>query len=114
MAKWPIGVFTSVDAGLGVKLEVAKELGVPTIQLHAPHQHTRTQQNADAFLERLKEFDITLTCVFGGFEGDRPNSGGAPRSRFAVNLRSPPEGIGLSRHREFARLPPLPGRPWLC
>ena len=36
MEKWPIGVFTSVDAGLGVKLEVAHELGVPTIQLHAP------------------------------------------------------------------------------
>jgi L-ribulose-5-phosphate 3-epimerase len=28
MEKWPIGVFTSVDAGLGVKLEVAHELGV--------------------------------------------------------------------------------------
>ena len=36
MEKWHIGVFTSVDAGLGVKLEVAHELGVPTIQLHAP------------------------------------------------------------------------------
>ena len=34
MAKWPIGVFTSIDAGLGVKLEVAHELGIPTIQLH--------------------------------------------------------------------------------
>jgi hypothetical protein len=37
MEKWPIGVFASVDAGLGVKLEVAHDLGVPTIQLHAPH-----------------------------------------------------------------------------
>ncbi len=27
MEKWPIGVFTSIDAGLGVKLEVAHELG---------------------------------------------------------------------------------------
>ena len=34
MEKWPIGVFTSIDAGLGVKIEVAHELGVPTIQLH--------------------------------------------------------------------------------
>ena len=40
MEKWPIGVFTSVDAGLGVKLEVAHELNVPTIQLHAPAQST--------------------------------------------------------------------------
>jgi sugar phosphate isomerase/epimerase len=68
--KWPIGVFTSVDAGLGVKLEVAKELGVPTIQLHAPHPSSRTKDQADKFLARLKEFGIQLTCVFGGFEGE--------------------------------------------
>ena len=70
MEKWPLGVFTSVDAGLGVKLEVAKELGVPTIQLHAPHQSTRTKENAERFKAKLKEMGITLTCVFGGFEGE--------------------------------------------
>jgi sugar phosphate isomerase/epimerase len=70
MEKWPIGVFASVDAGLGVKLEVAHELGVPTIQLHAPHAATRNQANADAFLKRLSGFGIQLTCVFGGFEGE--------------------------------------------
>lgn len=70
MEKWPIGVFTSVDAGLGVKLEVAHELGVPTIQLHAPAKATRTQENADKFLARLNELGITLTAVFGGFEGE--------------------------------------------
>lgn len=70
MEKWPIGVFASVDAGLGVKLEVAHELGVPTIQLHAPHQATRTQANATAFLKRLADYNIQLTCVFGGFEGE--------------------------------------------
>jgi sugar phosphate isomerase/epimerase len=68
--KWPIGVFASVDAGLGVKLEVARDLGVPTIQLHAPHEATRTQANADAFLKRLADYNIELTCVFGGFEGE--------------------------------------------
>jgi sugar phosphate isomerase/epimerase len=70
MEKWPIGVFASVDAGLGVKLEVAHDLGVPTIQLHAPHQGTRTQAAADAFLKRLADYGIKLTCVFGGFEGE--------------------------------------------
>ncbi len=70
MEKWPIGVFTSVDAGLGVKLEVAHELGVPTIQIHAPHKATRTQEAATKFLARLKEYGITLTAVFGGFEGE--------------------------------------------
>lgn len=70
MEKWPIGVFTSVDAGLGVKLEVAQELGVPTIQLHAPAESTRTPENASAFLQRLDSMGIQLTAVFGGFEGE--------------------------------------------
>jgi sugar phosphate isomerase/epimerase len=70
MEKWPIGVFASIDAGLGVKLEVAHELGVPTIQLHAPHRATRTPENARRFLARLGELGIRLTAVFGGFEGE--------------------------------------------
>lgn len=70
MEKWPIGVFTSVDAGLGVKLEVAQELGVPTIQLHAPHAESRTEARAQAFLQRLETCQIRLTCVFGGFQGE--------------------------------------------
>jgi sugar phosphate isomerase/epimerase len=68
--KWPIGVFTSIDAGLGVKIEVAHELGVPTIQLHAPAKETRTAENAEKFLAYLSELGITLTAVFGGFEGE--------------------------------------------
>jgi sugar phosphate isomerase/epimerase len=70
MEKWPIGVFASIDAGLGVKLEVARDLGVPTIQLHAPHKQSRTKEKAEAFQKRLKEAGITLTAVFGGFEGE--------------------------------------------
>jgi sugar phosphate isomerase/epimerase len=68
--KWPIGVFASIDAGLGVKLEVAHELGIPTIQLHAPHASSRTRENANRFIKRLGELGITLTAVFGGFEGE--------------------------------------------
>jgi len=70
MSKWPIGVFTSVDAGLGVYLDVAQELGVPTVQLHAPHRTSRTREAADAFCAKLKAAGITLTAVFGGFEGE--------------------------------------------
>ena len=70
MEKWPLGVFASIDAGLGVQLDVAHELGVPTIQLHAPARATRTEQNADRFLQRLDTLGIRLTCVFGGFEGE--------------------------------------------
>jgi sugar phosphate isomerase/epimerase len=70
MDKWPLGVFASIDAGLGVKLEVAHALGVPTIHLHAPHATTRTKQQAERFLARLKELGIRISVVFGGFEGE--------------------------------------------
>ncbi|MEX0677510.1 MAG: sugar phosphate isomerase/epimerase family protein [Pirellulales bacterium] len=70
MEKWPLGVFASIDAGLGVKLEVAHELGVPTIQLHAPQKETRTSDNAKRFLDRLAGFGIRITAVFGGFAGE--------------------------------------------
>lgn len=70
MQKWAIGVFASVDAGLGVHLDVAKELGISTVQVHSPHQHTRTTEVAQAFLQRCRDAGITVTCVFGGFEGE--------------------------------------------
>ena len=70
MEKWQLGVFASIDAGLGVKLEVAHELGVPTIQLHAPEKQTRTRDQAKRFLDRLASMGIRITAVFGGFEGE--------------------------------------------
>ena len=70
MEKWPLGVFASIDAGLGVRLEVVRELGVPTIQLHAPSRATRTKRRATEFLARLDDFGIRTTVVFGGFEGE--------------------------------------------
>jgi sugar phosphate isomerase/epimerase len=68
--KWPLGVFASIDAGLGVQLGVARDLGVPTIQLHAPAKATRTKENAQRFLAKLKELGLRITVVFGGFEGE--------------------------------------------
>ncbi|MCA9039164.1 MAG: TIM barrel protein [Planctomycetaceae bacterium] len=70
MSKWPIGVFTSIDAGLGVRLEVAEELDIPTVQIHAPHAGNRTEAAATAFLEKCKAAGISVTAVFGGFEGE--------------------------------------------
>ncbi len=68
--QWPIGVFASIDAGLGVRLEVARELGVPTIHLHTPRAASRTPERAAAFNRQLRELGITTTCVFAGFEGE--------------------------------------------
>lgn len=70
MSSWPIGVFTSVDAGLGVYLDVVEHLKVPTVQIHAPHAETRTQATATEFLGKCKNAGITITAVFGGFEGE--------------------------------------------
>ncbi len=70
MDKWSVGVFASIDAGLGVQLEVARDLGIHTVQLHTPAKASRTQENAEAFLKTLEEYGITVTCVFLGFEGE--------------------------------------------
>ena len=70
MEKWPIGVFASVDAGLGVQLDVARDLGVTTIHLHTPRPESRTAKRIDEFCRQLDDLAITVTCVFGGFEGE--------------------------------------------
>lgn len=70
MKKWSVGVFASIDAGLGVQLEVARDLGIHTVQLHTPAKTSRTPDNAKAFLRKLEEYGITVTCVFLGFEGE--------------------------------------------
>ncbi len=67
---WPIGVFASIDAGLGVDLDVARELGVPTVHLHTPRAASRTPERAREFARRLADLGIEVTCVFGGFEGE--------------------------------------------
>ncbi|MBR5626935.1 MAG: sugar phosphate isomerase/epimerase [Thermoguttaceae bacterium] len=70
MDKWPVGVFASIDAGLGVKLEVVRELGIKSVQLHTPSKQSRTAENAARFLKKLKDDDITVSVVFLGFEGE--------------------------------------------
>ena len=70
MMENPIGVFASIDAGYGVRLEVVRELGIKTIQLHTPTKGTRTAENAKAFVQKLQEYGITVTTVFLGFEGE--------------------------------------------
>lgn len=70
MERWPIGVFASIDAGLGVRLEVAHELGVPTVHLHTPHKPARTPERAREFEARLADLGIRVTCVFAGFDGE--------------------------------------------
>ncbi|QEF98064.1 Xylose isomerase-like TIM barrel [Stieleria maiorica] len=70
MESWPIGVFASVDAGLGVKWDVIKELGLPTIQLHAPHPSKRDRVTAEELKKQLDAMNVRCTAVFGGFDGE--------------------------------------------
>jgi sugar phosphate isomerase/epimerase len=70
MSKWPIGVFVSIDAGLGVNLDVAHELGVPTVHLHTPHRESRTPERAKEFVAKLEKLGIRVTVVFAGFDGE--------------------------------------------
>lgn len=70
MEKWPLGVFASIDAGLGVQWDVVEELEVPTVQLHAPHRASRTQDHAKRLLTKLAEIGLRVTVVFAGFEGE--------------------------------------------
>lgn len=100
MDKWPIGVFASIDAGLGVKLEVAHELGIPTVQLHAPAKSTRTPEQAEKFLAKLKEMGITITVVFGGFEGE--NYADIPTTAKTVGLA--PQETRAARTEEMKEI----------
>ena len=40
MEKWPLGVFASIDAGLGVQSGSRPRVGRADVQLHAPHKAT--------------------------------------------------------------------------
>ena len=65
-----IGVFASIDAGLGVAWPVIEEIGVPTIQLHAPGPANRTAEAAKRFVGKLDQIGVRCTAVFGGFDGE--------------------------------------------
>ncbi|MFA4028426.1 MAG: hypothetical protein GDYSWBUE_000306 [Candidatus Fervidibacterota bacterium] len=68
--RYPIGVFTSIGAGLGVTPQVVKELGIPTIQLHAPPKQMRTKEHMEQLKRDLEEAGIKVTVVFCGFPGE--------------------------------------------
>jgi sugar phosphate isomerase/epimerase len=67
---WPLGVFVSCDAGLGLPLETVQEVGVTTVHLHAPHPESRTPERTHDLKQRLEGLGITPTCVFAGFAGE--------------------------------------------
>ncbi|HOQ27497.1 MAG TPA: sugar phosphate isomerase/epimerase family protein [Armatimonadota bacterium] len=70
MEKWPIGIFTSVGAGLGAGLDTVKSLGVHTVQVHAPHEPDRAPDRVAQFRQQFADAGIQVTVVFAGFPGE--------------------------------------------
>jgi sugar phosphate isomerase/epimerase len=70
LSLWPLGVFTSIDAGLGVDFRVLSQLGISTVHLHAPSAFKRTPETIESLVSDLHQLGIEVTCVFAGFEGE--------------------------------------------
>ena len=70
MSNWAIGVFTSIDDGLGVHWDVLRQLEISTVHLHAPSRAWRSGERAKDVRRQLHELGIQVTAVFGGFAGE--------------------------------------------
>jgi len=93
--KMPVGVFTSIGAGLGASLGAVKNIGVRTVHLHAPHGDMRSPEKTAEIRGQFADAGITVTVVFCGFEGEsyetvplvRQTIGLVPRATRAVRLK---------------------------
>ncbi|MCC7265064.1 MAG: TIM barrel protein [Candidatus Latescibacteria bacterium] len=70
MKKWASGIFTSIRGGLGAGLESVRDLGVSTVQLHAPAADHRSPERTAQLREEFARAGIGVTVVFAGFEDD--------------------------------------------
>lgn len=68
--KMPVGVFTSINAGLGAGLDAVKGLGVHTVQVHVPSPELRTPEKIDETRKAFADAGIEITLVFCGFPGE--------------------------------------------
>lgn len=106
MSRWPLGVFVSCDAGLGLPLEMVQAVGVPTVHLHSPQPQSRTAETAARLKSRLRDLRIEPTCLFAGFPGEsyadiptvKNTVGLAPRTTRAQRLAE------LKQIAQFARM----------
>ncbi len=106
----PIGVFTSAGAGLGAGLEKVLELGVHTVQLHAPPAEGRTRENAVRIRERFADAEVEITLVFCGFPGESYAS--IPVVRDTVGLVPPAQRAErVQQAREIAEVASWLGAP---
>lgn len=87
MERWPLGVFASVDAGLGVPLSMVSALGVSTVHLHTPKHESRTAAHVADIRDELATLAVKVTCMFAGFDGE--SYADIPTVRKTVGLAPP-------------------------
>lgn len=100
MEKYPIGVFASIGAGLGVRLEVVEELGIHSVQLCCPHKEMRTDENAKEFIEKLNKIGVKISVVFCDFKGESYET--IQKTRETIGL-VPPE-LRAARKQEIREI----------
>ncbi|NLW50943.1 MAG: sugar phosphate isomerase/epimerase [Candidatus Brocadiaceae bacterium] len=66
----PLGVFTSIGAGLGAGIEKVVGLGIRTVQIHAPGPDGCTPERAEQIAGRFAESGVDVTVVYCGFAGE--------------------------------------------
>jgi sugar phosphate isomerase/epimerase len=126
MEKWATGIFTSIHGGLGAGLDAVKQLGVSTVQLHAPTRDYRTPERTREIKQQFEEAGITITVVFAGFPDDdyttvenaRQTVGLVPPARRQERLRETLEIADFARVLDVEAIgmhlgfvPPDPGEP---
>ena len=97
MSKWPIGVFASIDAGLGVQVGGRQGPARTDDSTACTGKATRTEEHAARFLDRLDELGIRLTAVFGGFDGRKLR--GHPHHAAHRGPRTDRDSRGASRRK---------------
>lgn len=85
--KMPLGVFTSVGAGLGAGIDRVLGLGVGTVQVHAGGPQDRNEGRAKEIGARFADAGIEITLVFCGYPGESYES--IPIVRDTVGLVPP-------------------------
>jgi len=70
-ARMPIGVFTSVGAGLSAAIDKVLQVGLSTVQLSTPGPADRTKTRAREIADEFSEAGIQVSLVFCGFAGER-------------------------------------------
>jgi sugar phosphate isomerase/epimerase len=69
--RMPIGVFTSAGGDLTAAINKVLEVGVNSVQFHAPGPDQRSRARAREIADQFSEAGIDISLVFCGFAGER-------------------------------------------